>query len=215
MKVDYDQSEKFKTNILNFALNCDFNLGPNWYIDRRKQLIQWLVNEKISLPYPIFAGIVSILSPGNKWENNLNDAKTLVLRYYGRTNDRTYKYYTYNHNVIKASKLLGEYDYLSSKVDPFKFGLSYFGKSGLKTMNFYKNLVYPNEPNFTLDRHMIKILGLNVVEGVTPKQYSYFGSLYTEVWNTLKKDGIFNGSLSSFQAVLWCNYVYNIYGIKH
>jgi len=216
--------KNLKDNILKFINNpnFDFDLGKNWYHNAHKDLNIILndlnLNAKINI-YDISL-ICSILSPANSWENNLNDTRYLLNHFFnGIKTD--YKFRTYNQNVLKAYKYLSErkeFRFINGYKDLYQtsmdFGVNWINTNmrAKKTFNFYHNLCNPYYAGvyFTIDRHMLKILGIETKQ-ISHKQYEVYKDIFLEVLNELNVNLI----PSQFQAVLWSNYVFINKGIIH
>jgi hypothetical protein len=209
--------KNYKINIKNFALSCDLNYGKNWYKDNKNYILNLVCSypfNQFNIDYRVYAAIVSILSPSNKWTNNLSDAYFLVGRFYGLITETEYKYYTYSSNVKKAIRLLETYQNNKDKNLDFII-TEFFNQKSQKTLNFYFNLIDPENNNFfTIDRHMLKISNY-YKNSLTQKQYLELKLIFKEVYDELILEKLFNESFSSFQACLWCNYVLKFNNIKH
>ena len=216
--------ETLKNNITNFINNpnFDYNLGKNWYVSANKDLYK-IINE-LNLNHKIniydASLICSILSPANSWQNNIKDTYN-VLNHFFNNKEPLDNYRTYGSNVFKTFKYLKdrkEYRLFNAQYDLYQtsmnFGINWIDTNmkAKKTFNFYHNLSNPyyNGDYFTIDRHMLKILGIESKQ-ITPKQYEVYKTIFLDVLNELNIDLI----PSQFQAVLWCNYVYLNKGILH
>jgi len=213
-----------KNNIINFINNPSFNfeLGKNWYINANKDLYKIINDLNLNHKINIYDAslICSILSPANSWKNNIKDTYN-VLNHFFNNIEPADKYTTYGQNVFKAFKYLKErkeYRLFNAQYDLYQttmnFSTNWINKNmkAKKTFNFYHNLSNPffGGDYFTIDRHMLKILGIESKQ-VTSKQYDVYKDLFLSVLNELK----INLIPSQFQAVLWCNYVYLNKGILH
>lgn len=220
--------ETAKQNIENFIKSTNFNptLGKNWYVLANQDLNQILVdlNLRTKLTINEISLICSILSPANKWESNLKDCKNVLhWFFFGRLNgEELQKCSTYGQNVKKALEFLNErskFRLLNPHLDTFQVSKSFSTHWGnnnmkaLKTFNFWYNLKNPyySEPLFfTIDRHMLKIAGIEKNQ-ITPKQYKELSLIYLETWLNSGIDCLFH----EFQAILWANYVFLKRGIMH
>jgi len=216
--------ESLKNNIINFINqeSFDFELGKNWYISANKDLYKIIDQLNLSHKINIYDAslICSILSPANSWNNNIKDTYNVLNHFFNNIETLT-KYTTYGQNVFKAFKYLKErkeYRLFNTHKDLYQVTMDFSvnwvvnNMKAKKTFNFYINLSNPyyNSPHFTIDRHMLKILGIESKQ-ITSKQYDVYKDLFLSVLKELNIDLI----PSQFQAVLWCNYVYLNKGILH
>lgn len=217
-----------KQNILKFINTPSFNknLGENWYKQANQDLRQILVELGLfdRLHISEISLICSILSPSNRWETNLLDTKNLLNWFFfdRMKNEELPKFFTYGQNVKKALGYLNQrsnFRLINSHLDTYQVNIRFTLEWGnnnmkaLKTFNFWKNLSNPNysKPEFfTIDRHMLKIAGVEK-QSLTPKQYKELQSVYLEVWNESRLECLFH----EFQSILWANYVFLKRGIIH
>jgi hypothetical protein len=208
--------------------NFDQNLGRTWYINAFNDLKEIMADLKIENHITIkeVALICSILSPANRWETNLSDTKNLLSWYFVDDFKESKKptFYTYGSNVLKCVKFLEErhlhrFLYSHHNIENVYFEFSQFwaysNMKAPKTRNFYLNLRNPFFLNslgeyFTIDRHMLKIAGLDVLS-LTGKQYDLLKTYYFDVFKSSKLDCKFH----EFQAILWANYVFIKRGVLH
>jgi len=207
--------ESLKNNIENYLNTIDPKLGLNWYLNAKKEinaLSYYYKHNFYKIPFKLGCALVSILSPANKWTNNLNDYYNLLdLHFEGKTN---YKFYTYKSNVNKALSLVKDY-YTNKEQNLDLLIYSYLNKpTSKKTFNFYQNLNdYSNNNYFTIDRHILSICGFDQI--LTPLRYEQIKTIYFEVYSSYIVRNNLNISFSQFQACLWVNYVLNKHNIKH
>jgi hypothetical protein len=72
----------YKRNILKVLSQCtdaELQHGLTWYSDAREQC--QVMADKYELPLRIVVGVVSALSPTNRWERNLIDASNMLRVY--------------------------------------------------------------------------------------------------------------------------------------
>jgi len=82
----------------------EHNAGLFWYAEAQ-QFTHELANEYDLDPYKV-AGVVSALSPNNKWERNKIDAETVVKAHIAGIGPDSVKVCTYNANKNKAFEIL-------------------------------------------------------------------------------------------------------------
>lgn len=121
--------------LLDSATLAEVNNGKVWYLnahDNAKDLAK-----EFGTTLDTTSKLISILSPGCTWTKNLKDAKEMLLK-----RDKAIVS-TYGSNKRKALSLLN--------------GEEVSFRGGLKTFNFYNNILYPLDDSFvTIDRHAIK-----------------------------------------------------------
>lgn len=213
--------ETIKENIHNYATSCNFNYGSRWYIEEHQQILNVVISSRHLLgeiPLTVYLGVISILSPANKWDRNKWDAYFLIkdLVNEGTSN---YKCSTYGTNVVKATNLVFSWKRLHQSGTQFstkQLVLDYI--KAPKTRNFFLNLLDPyDETNFTVDRHMLTICGLKKEFKPTTKRYVEITEAFRSVYYELKTKGIVptTVNLVGFQASLWCNLVLTKHAVKH
>lgn len=220
--------ESVKNNIIAFINlpNFDKNLGKTWYKNANFDLVNILAELNLSTKLNIneISLICSILSPANSWEKNLSDTKNLLnWFFFGRLNGETLpKFSTYGQNVKKALEFLNarsNYRLKNPHLDTYQVSKEFssnWGNTNMKaqkTLNFWYNLRNPHykEPLFfTIDRHMLKIAGIEK-QSLTVKQYKELQTVYLDCWLNCGIDCLFH----EFQAILWANYVFLKRGIIH
>lgn len=220
--------QNVKNNIEQFISLPNFNkvLGKNWYQLANQDLNNILVelNLRTKLNINEISLICSVLSPSNSWEKNLIDTKNLLQWFFfGRLQGNNLpKFSTYGKNVTKAKRFLIErsnFRLTNPHLDTFQVSKEFstvWGNANMqaqKTLNFWYNLKNPlyTEPLFfTIDRHMLKIAGIEK-QSLTVKQYKELQTVYLECWLNCGFDCLFH----EFQAILWANYVFLKRGIIH
>ena len=152
--------------------------GHDWYNDAR-QLVSDL-SAKHEVPKTTVAGIISALSPQKSWHENIKLAdKVLSGSTRGHTRGQLNKAYQ-----IMLTEQKGEICAILH---------------GLKTVNFFLNLI--GDPDaVTVDRHIIKAsLGHELSVGITNRQYLI---IEDQVRIIAKKH---NKAPSAVQAIIWSN----------
>lgn len=210
------ETQKIKNSIISFFESETFkkDLGKNWYAEARFDINQIIINAPFTdqhISLKIAAICCSILSPANKWKNNLWDLHFLFKQFYLNEN-LDYKFTTYGANVTKAKNVLKAYQ-LGQSMDSILF--EYLGKkTSLKTFNFAQSILNDKSDSlFTIDRHMLTIAGLDKV--ITYKQYFELKEIYFECFLLYRYKIDKDISFVNFQAVLWCNLVLTKHGITH
>lgn len=166
-------------------------LGMRWYTFAFERASD--IAATYNVPVAIVAQVIAALSPATKWERNLIDAENLIKDYYHRGWAGCQKTVvcTYGPNKTKAINILNGIIELTPK-------------NGLKTYNFYNNILDPSNPFFvTIDRHAYNVLGGKGARGaVAIKSKDYFKAC--EVYRLLAQDkGLTPNQL---QAITWEQY---------
>lgn len=151
--------------------------ASTWYITIHRHCK--VLSEMHKIPYWKVAGIISALSPNNKFKRNLLDAENLIK--YGAN----VKVCTYNENKEKALKILAAKN-VSEVYEVFK---------GRKTLSFFDNIVNPRSNRVTVDVWMIRVF--NLQGSLTPKRY---GIIEKAIQDYAAKINVLPMEL---QAMLW------------
>lgn len=166
--------------------NQDLKSGLRWY--RLANRIAKSIAKKYDLKLETVAAIISALSPGIGWKQNIEDTLELIEK----ENDAVVT--TYNHNRLKALDILFS-DELDLNVYEYFFLKK---KSGFKTANFYLNIINPNDKTaVTIDRHILDIFNLTRQAINTNKKYLAFKAIL--IANALQRNLI----PCQYQAIIW------------
>jgi len=147
-----DGSKRGRNNILsvyNEASAEEKDYWNNWYYNASED-VRNLAN-RYNIPFEKMAAIVAVLSPGNKWINNLMAAAKII--------NRAPKINAYPDNIIKANNIL------NSNENPASF------VTGPKVTVFFHSLLDPSQikQEIVLDSHAINIwFGEKVILKFTP-----------------------------------------------
>lgn len=172
-----NNKNKIISETLEKASKSTLRNASSWYtvIHRHCKVL----SEVYNIPYWKVAGIISALSPNNKFKRNLFDAENLIK--YGAS----VKVCTYNENKEKALKIL----------EAKNVNEVYAVFTGRKTLSFFDNIVNPRSNKVTVDIWMIRVFGL---EGsLTPKRY---GEIELAIQDYAAK---INVRPMELQAMLW------------
>lgn len=119
--------------------------GMEWYNIAHK--IARRISKGTGVDVDTVAGVISALSPSNRWERNVQDTESLIQAHQAGLNQFEVKVSTYGQNKKKAWGLLdGD--------DPHK---AFGGKSGWKTEAFFKLIADPTEDYVVIDGHATNI----------------------------------------------------------
>lgn len=134
-------------NVIQQATQENIKQGTLWYINANEFAKQ--LSEEFNISLEKVAGIISALSVQKSWSVN----KRIAREYFqGKKNI---------HTKVQVSKC----DWIM-RGDNIEKCLG-----GMKTINFYHNLLEPKDNNwFTIDRHILNIF--NETPKLTPKKYN-------------------------------------------
>lgn len=168
------------------SMNPDYiREGHEWYENAHRTIKNY--SEDLRVDQQTFSAVVSILSPFNPWERNIDDASKLIfaVQYEPDTLDKL-TFTTFKNNVNKAVKFI-------------RNEVSLKPKGAMKTYSFAKNLLL--NPNYvTIDSHMLKYVDLERdfgTKSLTDKTYS----AYADVFKKVSKKYLIHGY--QLQASLW------------
>lgn len=142
---------------IELAIEADINEGLNWYA-RAHELCCELA-EQSQLPLEVVVATVACLSPRNKWESNVAEARALVL------NEELERWRSLRVQLEKARALL----------ESARAGADYrthleVALRGPKVSAFFDNILHPESSlRITLDTHMVQ--AFNLPEPLNEKRY--------------------------------------------
>jgi len=155
-------------------------IGINWYEEVNNFCL--LVSLEYNVPVYKVAGILSALSPKNRFNRNLDDTITLI------THGLDGKYGTFNNNRDKALRILNAKN-IREVYNEFK---------GLKTRAFFLNIYKVYDYNVTVDVWMIRLYKDKIkTKSLTNKSYRMIESMIQDKASKL------NIYPNQMQAVLW------------
>ena len=161
------------------------NNGLNWYKKAHRQIKESAMD--IGVDVDLYAKIVAILSPYNRWENNISDAYKLIFCLkYERDQLQKLTFTTFKNNVEKAIDVYdGKVDFIMTDTN-------------MKTYSFYRNLMLDSN-YITIDRHMMKLLDFNKYFGktLTSKRYNEYSILFHEIATEFEIEPF------EIQAIFW------------
>ena len=186
--IDVDRSTARLLDLYGLATDQEILSGSSWYFHARDYASSLAARYDTDLATA--AAVISALSPGCNWEQNLIDAAAVFDQ-----GDQAIVS-TYSRNKQKAVDLAAG---LLAPDQAFK------AKTGYKTLNFWKNIVSPEVAGpVTLDRHGSRAaLGTDLAPGQaikwikTPKKYETVQSAYQAA---ARAAGL---APHQFQAVIW------------
>jgi hypothetical protein len=145
--------------------------------------------EKYNVPQEIVAGVVSALSPNNKWERNKVDAELVIFSAINNVDPSAVKVCTYNANKMKAFAIAkGDRKILSSSPKTFSFAMNV----GKRDSNYVTIDKWHLRACQTQSKAPVKCQ-----ESVTNKQYE---TISTETIHVAKELGV---NPIELQATIW------------
>jgi hypothetical protein len=152
--------------------------GMQWY--SRAHTIARGLSQRYGYPVPVCSAVIAVLSPRNKWEQNVIDANHLIREHvFGVVGAR---YGAFHKNVCKALSILRAYD-VGAPWDEYL--------CGLKVRAFAETITNPdvNHRMAVIDKHAINVAcgrHLPQLSGLTTSQYGYISAAYSEAAEYLR-----------------------------
>ena len=178
---------KVRKNLRNyFDLATERHLynGKAWYSEAHE--IVKSKSERSNGQFDVYtvAGVLSALSPRNKWERNVFDTGQVLEAVQENTSPEDVKVCTFNTNKYKAFAIAQG-----------KVGVN---KSSRKTHAFIQNIATLNEDYVTIDVWVLRAMfGKTVVSGLTPSRYDELSSILLDEARKVGLKGY------EYQAIIW------------
>ena len=179
------------------ATPVDIQEGKVWYTNAH-EICQGL-SDKYKLPLSTIVGVVSALSPNNKWDRNITDAENLI-RAYCLGFDYP-KVCTFTGNKDKAITILEcEIDSSDNICAILK---------GNKTIAFFRGILTDGQcDEITVDGHAFNIwrglyTSLNEVPAISNKLYKAVSDAYKQAAESIYDQTNDDYSPSQIQAITW------------
>ena len=179
--IDYKEGVSNIRTILSMATPKEIVDGYFWYADAQKDCFS--ISTKFDIPNHISVGVVSALSPNNKWDRNVINARDMVRAYINGDSIDSFKVSTYHKMKEKAWKILQDSPFYD-EVKPIL--------NGQKITTFYECIM--GENTCCVDGHARNIFYLDRQGLTTPntsigkKEYEIIQNAYREVADTFKVD---------------------------
>ena len=182
--------KKFRANLRTWyerKTEAELIEGLNWYNDAQKTAA--ILADVFKVERSVSAGVISALSPNNKWERNKLDAATVLSAIESGTPMDSVKVCTYNENKAKAFAIAK--------------GEVKISQSSPKTFSFAKNVGDLDERYVTIDKWHLRACQttsnkpVKACESCSAKQYK---QIETETVKVAAEYGI---PAYKFQAVVW------------
>ena len=179
------------------ASPVDTQEGTVWY-NNAHQICKGL-SDKYNLPLSTVVGVVSALSPNNKWDRNIMDAENIIRAYVGEYDYP--KVCTFTGNKDKAITILEcEIDSSDNICAILK---------GNKTIAFFRGILTDGQcDEITVDGHAFNIwrgmyTSLNEVPAISNKLYKTVSDAYKQAAETINNLEGTNYSAAQIQAITW------------
>jgi predicted RNA-binding protein with EMAP domain len=179
------------------ATPVDTQEGTVWY-NNAHTICQGL-SDKYNLPLATVVGVVSALSPNNKWDRNILDAEQMIKAYCMEFDYP--KVCTFGSNKDKAITILEcEIDSSDNICAILK---------GNKTIAFFRGIFTNGEcSEITVDGHAFNIwrgmyTSLNEVPAISNKLYATVSNAYREAAETINNLEGTKYSAAQIQAITW------------
>lgn len=118
--------------------------GVTWYASAHCQCLD--ISENLDLPLNVVVGVVAALSPNNKWERNVDNARDLCTAYINGDSMESVKVSTYGKMKEKAWSILESCPTYDETITIL---------NGQKIVCFYQNIM--GENTCTVDGHAYNI----------------------------------------------------------
>jgi hypothetical protein len=157
--------------------------GVKWY-ESANEHVQNMHRELSMYTTEQIAGVISALSPRNKWERNLFDAKQVLDAVNDNADPSSIKVCTFNTNKLKAFAIAKGKVKIESK--------------SRKTFSFIRNISRLDAQHVTIDVwHLRAMFGKTVESGLTPKRYDELAKLTIQEADKVGLLGY------QYQAIIW------------
>tara|TARA_R100000353_G_scaffold130797_1_gene92832 strand:+ start:556 stop:1146 length:591 start_codon:yes stop_codon:yes gene_type:complete len=187
--------------IYKLANPSEIKHGLTWYVNATKDCKEIAI--KYDLPIHIVIGVVSALSPNNKWERNIVNADDLCKAFIDGQDMDSIKVSTYHRMKQKAWSILEQ---MPSYDETIKI------LNGKKIVSFFRN-INGDETDITIDGHARNIY-YNDRQGLTTPNTNIRKLEYLDIQKAYlrasKKLGIKAYELQAITWVVWRR----IHGIK-
>ena len=180
--------------IYKLAKPSEIKHGLTWYVNANSDCKE--IAEKLELPLHIVIGVVSALSPNNKWERNIINAEDLCTAFINGQDMDSIKVSTYHKMKEKAWSILETMPSYDETIDIL---------NGKKIVSFFRN-ISGDETDITIDGHARNIY-YNDKQGLTTPNTNIKKNEYKDIQKAYtrasKKLGIKAYELQAITWVAW------------
>ena len=180
--------------IYKLAKPSEVKHGLTWYVNANSDCKE--IAEKLELPLHIVIGVVSALSPNNKWERNIINAEDLCTAFINGQDMDSIKVSTYHKMKEKAWSILETMPSYEETIEIL---------NGKKIVSFFRN-ISGDETDITIDGHARNIY-YNDKQGLTTPNTNIKKNEYKAIQKAYarasKKLGIKAYELQAITWVAW------------
>jgi len=180
--------------IYKLAKPSEIKHGLTWYVNANSDCKE--IAEKLELPLHIVIGVVSALSPNNKWERNVINAEDLCTAFINGQDMDSVKVSTYHKMKEKAWSILETMPSYDETIEIL---------NGKKIVSFFRN-ISGDETDITIDGHARNIY-YNDKQGLTTPNTNIKKNEYKDIQKAYarasKKLGIKAYELQAITWVAW------------
>jgi len=180
--------------IYKLAKPSEIKHGLTWYVNANSDCKE--IAEKLELPLHIVIGVVSALSPNNKWERNVINAEDLCTAFINGQDMDSIKVSTYHKMKEKAWSILETMPSYDETIEIL---------NGKKIVSFFRN-ISGDETDITIDGHARNIY-YNDKQGLTAPNTNIKKNEYKDIQKAYarasKKLGIKAYELQAITWVTW------------
>ena len=180
--------------IYKLAKPSEIKHGLTWYVNANSDCKE--IAEKLELPLHIVIGVVSALSPNNKWERNVINAEDLCTAFINGQDMDSIKVSTYHKMKEKAWSILETMPSYDETIEIL---------NGKKIVSFFRN-ISGDETDITIDGHARNIY-YNDKQGLTTPNTNIKKNEYKDIQKAYtrasKKLGIKAYELQAITWVAW------------
>ena len=180
--------------IYKLANPSEIKHGLTWYVNANTDCMR--IANTLELPLHIVIGVVSALSPNNKWERNIVNAEDLCKAFINGQDMDSIKVSTYHKMKQKAWHILETMPSYDETIDIL---------NGKKIVSFFRN-ISGDETDITIDGHARNIY-YNDKQGLTTPNTNIKKNEYKDIQKAYarasKKLGIKAYELQAITWVAW------------
>lgn len=186
-QLNYYRKNKVReslNSIFNEAKKKEIKSGKSWYNTAHEICLKLQQDNKNVFTLEQVAGVLSALSPRNKWERNILDCANVLRAVRLNKKPNAVKVCTFNTNKEKAFRIAK--------------GEEVIKETSKKTFAFVNNIARLDRNFVTIDLwHLRACFGTTIKTGLTPKNYEILQEITLQEAEKVGLAGY------EFQAVIW------------